>query len=145
MAPSVSCHQNPEDLAFAFDADADRQVASAVSDGAVLADLDHQTVEIRDRVDPLQRPGSPCLDVLEDRVGDAADRVPADLHAIEILQMAFDVTNAHPAGIEANDLLVQARQPPLVLADKLGLERAGPVSRVVDLDLAELGLDRLRG
>ena len=59
--------------------------------------------------------------------------------------MAFDVTHAHPAGVEADDLLVQARQPRLVLADELRLERAGPVPGVLILDLAELGLDRLRG
>ena len=72
-----------ERLAVALDGDPDGEIAGAGADRAVLADLDHQRVEVDDRVDRLQRPGAPGLDVFEHGVGDAADRVPADLGAIE--------------------------------------------------------------
>ena len=61
---------DPEDFALTLNADADRQVARPRSDGAVLADLHHQGVEIDDRVDGLQRPRAPRLDVADDGVGD---------------------------------------------------------------------------
>src|SRR3954452_8475197 len=75
---------DPEDLAVALDGDPDRQVAGAGADRAVLADLDHRAVEVGDRIDGVQRPCPPRLDVGEDGVGDAADRVALDLDAVEI-------------------------------------------------------------
>jgi hypothetical protein len=60
---------DPEDLALAVDRDADREVARARAHRAVLADLDHQRVEVDDRVDALERPGPPRGDVLQDGVG----------------------------------------------------------------------------
>jgi hypothetical protein len=79
---------DPQDLAFALDGRADRQIARATADGAVFADLDHQRVEPDDRIDALQRPGAPRLHVGQDGVGDAADRVALDLDVVEVGQGA---------------------------------------------------------
>jgi len=93
FAPSVCCHQTPGTSRSALDATADRQVAGARSDRAVFADLHHQRVEVDDRVDGLKRPRAPRLDVGEHRVGDPADRVALDLHAIEIAEVRLDVAS----------------------------------------------------
>ena len=61
---------DPEHLALAVAGDAQREVAGEVLDRAVLADLDEHRVEVDDRIDRIQRPGPPCLDVLEHGVGD---------------------------------------------------------------------------
>ena len=119
----------PEHLALPVDRDADREVAGAGPDGPVLADLDHQRVQVHDRVDPLQRPGPPRLHVGEHGVGNAADRVPAQGGgAVEALQVALDVADRHPAGVQVEDLLVQPREAGLPLRDQLRLERPGPVA-----------------
>jgi hypothetical protein len=67
----------PGHVAFAVQVDPDRHVAGAVSDRAAVADLHDQAVEKQDRVDVLERPGLPRLDVGEHRVGDPRDRVVA--------------------------------------------------------------------
>src|SRR5215211_1817707 len=99
-----------EHLAVAFDGDADRQIAGAGADRAVLAHLDHQRVEVNDRVDGLQRPRAPHRDVLKDGVGDPADRVAADLGAAEIGQVSGDVAYRHASGVKTEDPVIQTDQ-----------------------------------
>ena len=113
---------DPERFAVALDGDPDGQVAGPAADRAVLADLDHQGVEVDDRVDRFQRPGAPGLDVLEHRVGDPADGVAADLDAIQARQMSGNIPDRHPAGVEVKHPLVEAGQTGLALGHELRLE-----------------------
>ena len=62
------------DRAAATTADSSRSTLH----GAAVADLQDQRVEEHDGVDVIQRPALPCARVIHDRVGDAADQVPAD-------------------------------------------------------------------
>ena len=101
---------DPEHLALALQRDADRQIAGAVSDGAVLADLHDERVEVDDRVDLIQRPRAPRLHVGQHGVGDAADRVTPHLDAVELAELRLDLTDREAAGIEREDLVVQARR-----------------------------------
>src|SRR5215210_7089407 len=135
---------DPQHLALAVAGDAQGEVAGQVAHRAVLADLHAQRVEVDDRVDRLQRPGAPRLDVGQHRVGDGADRVAADLDPVELGQVRRDVTGRHPAGIEPEDLLVQARQARLALADQLRRKRALAVAWRLDLHRPQIGLQRLR-
>ena len=57
--------------------------------------------------------------------------------------MRRDVADRHAAGVEPQDLVVQARQPRLALANELGLEAAVAVARGLDLHGPQLGVDRL--
>ena len=132
-----------ERLAVAVDGNADGEIAGARADRAVLGDLHVQRVEVDDRVDALQRPRAPRGDVLQHGVGDAADRVAADLDAVEALQVRGDVAHRHAAGVEVEHALVQAREPGLALGDQLGVKRAAAVARRAHRHLAELGLERL--
>src|SRR5699024_12080249 len=50
-----------------------------------------------------------------------------------------------PAGIEADDHVIQASQPPLALGDQARSEGPAPVPGDVQLDRPDLGLDGLRG
>jgi len=88
---------------------------------------------VDDRVDRIQRPGAPRVNVLEYRVGDQADRVAADLGAVELGQMRGDVADGQPAGVEPEDLLVQAGQPGGALGQNLRLEAALVVVWCFDL------------
>jgi hypothetical protein len=51
------------------------QIPSLVAHVRAVADLDHQGVEIDHRVERLQRAPLPGQDLLEDLVGDLADRL----------------------------------------------------------------------
>src|SRR3954454_13528879 len=75
---------DPQGLAVALTCDTEREIARAVGDRAVLADLHTHRVEVDDRVHALQRSRLPGLDVLQHRRGHARDRVAADLHAVEL-------------------------------------------------------------
>src|SRR3954451_5302209 len=84
---------DPQDLALALQRDADREIAGAVSDRAVLADLHHERVEVDDRVNLIQRPRAPRLHVGQHSVGDAADRVTPDRDAVELAELRLDLTD----------------------------------------------------
>ena len=58
--------------------------------------------------------------------------------------MALDLAHRHAAGVEAQNLVVEAIEPGLALGDQLRLEAAGPVAGHGYVDLAVLGQDRLR-
>jgi hypothetical protein len=134
---------DPQRLAVTVDADADRQIAGAGADRAVLADLHLQGVEVDDRIDPLQRPTAPGGDVVQDRVGDPRDRVAADLDAVETLQVRGDIPDAHTAGVEVEHPVVEPGQLGLALLDQLRLERAGAVARGAHGHGPEVGPQRL--
>jgi hypothetical protein len=80
-----------EHVALALDGDPEREVAGAALDGTAFADLEHQAVEEDHRVDVVQRSLLPGADVVHDRIGDAADQVAADLHAVDLGQVRLDV------------------------------------------------------
>jgi hypothetical protein len=58
--------------------------------------------------------------------------------------VALDVTDGHAARVERDDLLVEAREPPLPLLHQDRLEAAITVARHLDVDVADLGLCRHR-
>src|SRR3954462_986518 len=134
---------DPEDLRRAVAGHAEREVAGAALDRAVLPDLHEHGVEVDDRIDAVQRPGAPRGDVLQDGVGDAADRVAPDVDAVELGQVGADVADGHAAGVEAQDLVVQARQPGLALGHELGVEAAVTIARRADLDRPQVGRNDL--
>ena len=136
---------DPEHVALAVEVDADRDVAGLVADGAAVPDLDDQRVEKQDRVDVLERPGLPLPHIVEDRVGDAADQVMADLDAVELGEVGLDVAHRHPTRVHRDDFLVESVETPLTLRHDLRLERPRPITRLVDPDRPMLGMDRLRG
>src|SRR5204862_7422916 len=105
-----------------------------VTNRALVADLQDDRVEPDDKVELLERPRLPLLDVIEDRVGDAADRVAADLDTVELLQVLRDLPRAHPARVHRDDLVVETREPALMLRHDLRLERPLPITGQLDLD-----------
>ena len=58
--------------------------------------------------------------------------------------MRRDVADGHAAGVQAEDLVVQARQPGLALADELALKRAVAIAWRADADGPQIGLHGLR-
>jgi hypothetical protein len=58
--------------------------------------------------------------------------------------MRSDVAHGHPSRVERDDVVVEALQPPLMLAHQLRLKRPHPVARPLDPHLAVLATKRLR-
>jgi hypothetical protein len=57
----------------------------------------------------------------------------------------LDVAHAHPAGVEPEDPVIQAREPGLALGDELRVEAALAVTGRADRHRPELGMHRLLG
>ena len=144
LGPLGLLDPEPEDLLLAVRVEGERDVDGLVLDQPLVADLDAQGVEKHHRVDRIERPVLPFPHLVQNRVGDPADQVGRDLGAVELGDVALDLANRHAAPVEAQDLVVEAAEPPLALRDQLRLEAAGPVARDLDVDLAVLGQDRLR-
>jgi hypothetical protein len=58
--------------------------------------------------------------------------------------VALNLAHRHAAGVQAQNLVIEAVEMRLPLGDQLWLEAADPVARDRYLDLAILGQDRLR-
>ena len=144
LAPSVCSIQSPSTLLLAVRIERQRHVDGLVLDQALVADFDPQSVEKHHRIDRIERPVLPFPDLIKHRIGHPADQVGRDLGAIEFGQVALDLAHRHAARVKAQDLVVEAVEPGLALADQLRLEAAGPVARDRNLDLPVLGQYRLR-
>jgi hypothetical protein len=57
--------------------------------------------------------------------------------------VALDLSHAQPAGIQRNDLVVEAGPAGLVLGHQLRLERTLAITRNLQRQLAEIPLERL--
>ena len=98
LAPSVVSTQMPRTSLRPSTSTPDGQVGGLVAHRAVVADLADDRVEEDHRIDPVQRPGLPFLDLLEHRVGDLADQVRGDLDVVDLQQMRLDVAHRHARG-----------------------------------------------
>jgi hypothetical protein len=108
-----------------------------------VADLHAQRIEDHHGVQRIERPVLPLLHLVEHRVRDRADQVRAHLDAVQLLQVALDLAHRHPACVQRQHLLVETLEPSHALRYQLRLERAGPIARHLDRQLAVLGDQRL--
>ena len=78
-------------------------------------------------------------------VGDPTDRLLADRGAVYLSEVRADLPGREALGIQRQHDLIDTVKPSLPLAHDLRLERPGPVTRHLDLDLpGRLGQHRLR-
>lgn len=83
--------------------------------------LHDERVEIDDRIDLIERAALPGDDVVHHGIGDAADEVGRDLDSVQLVQVVLNVADAHAAGVERQDAVIEARQTPRSLPDQLRL------------------------
>ena len=124
-------HPDPQDVLDAVHVDADGEVSGLVADVGAVADLDHKRVEIDHRIERFQRSALPSQHLLADRVDDLRDRLLGKLGADRGPQMMRDPAQRHPAGIEADDHVVQAAEATSETRHHLRAERAVAVPRDV--------------
>ena len=91
------------------------------------------------RIQRVERTGLPLRRLGGDRVGDGADQVGRNLGAVDLAQVALDLTRAQAARVERNDLVVEAGQPALILADQHRVETGLTVARYGHIDMAVVG------
>jgi hypothetical protein len=115
-----------------------------VAHGAVVADLAHDGVEEDHRIDSVERPGLPVLDLAQHGVGDPADQIRGHVHLVDLAQVRLDVPHGHASGVGADQQFVDAVQAPLALAHDPRFEGAGAISGHVKIDRPGLGDQPLR-
>lgn len=134
-----------QDMPDPVHVDPDRDVRSTVGHVRSVADLDHQSIEVDHRIERLQRARLPGLDLFSDRLSDVTDRLVAEFHTQGRFQVMSDIAHRHPAGVQADDHLVQPTDPSGALGHQRRGERAVPIPRGVQVDHADLGGDPARG
>ena len=125
----------PEDVLLPGQGDADRGVDRPVGDLPV-PDLDHDQRPRRPPHTPRRAAGCPVGHLLEDLVGDPADRLLRHRGAVDLGEVRADLAGGQALGIQRQHHLIHPDQPPLTLPHDLRLERAIPVPRHLDADLA---------
>src|SRR5438093_8037624 len=123
-----------EAVAFAVERDADRDVDRLLAHDLLVADRDLHRVQVDGDVELLERPALPGADVVLDRTGHFADQPVRDVDAVQLAQMPLDLAGRHPAGVQREDLLVEAVERAGVLGHDPRLERGLTVTRQLDRD-----------
>jgi hypothetical protein len=133
-----------EHISRSVEPDPKHEITRPPLDAAALTDLQHQGVEEHDGIDVIQRPLLPRAGVIHDRVGDAADQVAPDLHAIDLGDMRLNIAGREAAGVKREDLVVKPLKTPLTLVDDLRREAPIAIPGRVDRHLTVLGDQPLR-
>src|SRR6266516_4786377 len=133
-----------ETVTLAFEGDPDRDVDGLLADDLLVADRDLHRVQADGHVQLLERPALPGADVVLDRRGHLADQSIGDVDAVQLAQVPLDLAGRHPAGIQREDLIVEAVEGAGVLGHHLRLERGVAVARQLDRDRPVDGSQRLR-
>jgi len=97
------------------------------------------------RIDALQRPVLPDIDLRHDLLADFTDQLRGDFYIVKALDLLSDVPLAHSTGVEGQNLIFHAFGIAVIFADDLGLIVALAVSGNLDVDFSQLGLDGLLG
>jgi hypothetical protein len=142
-SPPEWSQPEPEDVAFTVEVHADRHVDGPVRD-LRASDLDDDRVDQHHGVDRVEGPVLPGDLVVDDRVGDLRDRLPGDVGVVDLREVPLNVTGRHALRVERDDVAGQPIEAALMLGDRDRFERSGAVAGHQDLDLADLGRDRLR-
>jgi hypothetical protein len=121
----------------------DDQVGALDRDRGLVPDLDADPVDVDDRVDLVDRPVAPDLDLVGDDLGDVRDQFPRRGHAIDFLEMGFDVAGRHAPGIAGQHQLVDLADPAGAFGHDLWLELAVAVARHPDGHRTVRGRHRL--
>src|SRR3954469_9219090 len=144
LAPSLCSIQSPSTSLSPIRIERQRHVNGLVLDQTLVADFDPQRVEEDHWIDRIERPVLPLADLIEHGVGHPADQVRRHLGAVEFEQVTLNFAHSHAAGVEAQNLVIEAVEVGLAFGNQLRLERPGAVARNRNLDLAVLGQDGLR-
>ena len=126
----------------AVEIDAHSEIGGPVGDVAV-ADLDVQRVDEDDRIDSIEGPAAPRLELVEHPVGDTADQVTGHLHAVDLAQMGRHVAHGHAPGVQGDDLVVEPFQARRALGHDPRLKGAVAVPGSVHVHSADVGVHPL--
>ena len=130
-----------ENLSFARQRHAQGHVNRLLSHGGAVANGHEKRVEVDDGIDGFERAALPRFRQIEDGVGHRADHLRRDVRAVDLLEKALDLAGRHPAGIERQDLFVEAREAAEILGNQFRREAAISVSRYLYREGAAFGFD----
>ena len=95
-----------QQLLVAFKIDAQGQVDRFVDHLLVLADFDHDAIQVDDGVNRIQRTRLPFHDPLHHSFCDFGDQGGRDVGVVHLLESGDDLPGGHTLGVEAQDLVV---------------------------------------
>jgi hypothetical protein len=108
-----------------------------------VPNLHPERVEEHDRIHPLEGPALPRRHFGDDAVRDRADQIRRHLHAVHLGEEALNFAHGHPAGVERENLVVEAGEAPLVFRNQPRLKRPVTIARHGERQRPVIGQHRL--
>ena len=121
----------------------DGHVHSPIFHSPLGAHLHHKRIQIDDRINRIQRPRLPGLDLFDHRIGHVRDQRWRNLHLVHLFKMALDLSRRHPPRVQGENLVIEAGKPPRSLRHQLRLEARLPISRYFDFYGPKISLQPL--
>ena len=99
---------NPDaqDVLEPINVDPDSQVSGPVVDRPALTDLDHDRVDIHNRINSINRTRLPLSDLILNHIGDIRDQSRGNLGPVHFRQMFLDVPSCHPPRIQRQNHII---------------------------------------
>ncbi len=114
----------------------DQPIAAAIEDDLLVSNPDPEHINDDDWIGVFQRPVLPGAVLLEGGLSNPLDQVRRDFDAIELLQMAQELSRAHAAGVHRDHPVVKAVDPPMALTRAPSVERGAAMHRLGDSQIA---------
>lgn len=133
---------NAQDVATPIGQHGERQIDLDPHRGLVT-NLHAERIEEHDGIQRLERSALPGGHFGDHRIGDRAGQIGRDVDGIRLAKEGLDFPDGQAAGVQRDDLLVEPREPALVLADQLRLKGAVAITRHVDRDRSVVRQHRL--
>ncbi len=125
----VLSNPHPQELLVTIQGDGQRQVDRFIVNVPVVAHLKPDRIQVQDRIDRLQRPRLPALDLIQDGIGHVGDQTGRELDPVQRLQLGLNVACTQAACLQRHDLLVKTGQPTLAIGHQQRFIAASTVAR----------------
>jgi hypothetical protein len=112
----------------------------AVFNPSIRAHLHHQSIQVNDRIDRIQRSRLPRLDLLDHGIRHVGDQSRRNLNLIHLFKMTLNLARRHAPSIKRQYLVIEPMPAGLVLRHQLRFEAGLTVPRYGDLHRPEIAL-----
>ena len=134
-----------EKFLFPREIHADRDIHRVFGDTSrFTSDMHHDAIHKHDRPDRFQPSSLPRLDFFSEIFGDLRHQRRRDLRAVQLLDDVLNVARRQPLGVQRQNLLIEARQPTLILAQQQRFKGSVAVAGNGQRQPSHVSLDRLR-
>ncbi len=102
-------------------------------------------VQVNNGINGVQRPVLPRLDLVQDGISHPGDQRRRHLNLVDLFEVILELPGRHAAGVQRQNLIIEALQTDLAFAHQLGLEVAFAIAWNFDIQITVGANDPLAG